>query len=133
MVGTGSDDSTCQLFDIRCLSCINKFKSEKTFCGITSVAASKSGRILFSGMDDFNCYCAWGKVSHQTRVILYVGWDVLKDGMTSLPQWMFDGHNSRVMYSTRDPLCCMPFSRRCLVLTSRPRGSVYVQDHGILY
>mmetsp|Transcript_5398 Transcript_5398/g.17001 ORF Transcript_5398/g.17001 Transcript_5398/m.17001 type:complete len:354 (+) Transcript_5398:135-1196(+) len=79
-VCTGSDDSTCQLFDIRCLTCINKFKSEKILCGITSVAVSHSGRLLFSGMDDFNCYC----------------WDVLKDGMSFLPQWMLNGHDNRV-------------------------------------
>lgn len=45
--GTGSDDSTCQLFDIRCLTCLNKFKSEKILCGITSVDFSRSGRVLF--------------------------------------------------------------------------------------
>jgi len=54
---TGSDDSTCQLFDIRCVLCINKFKSEKALCGITAVCSSASGRVLFSGMDDFECYC----------------------------------------------------------------------------
>ncbi len=63
--GTGSDDSTCQFFDTRCLMCVNKFKSEKILCGITSVDFSRSGRILFGGYDDFNAYC----------------WDVVKDGM----------------------------------------------------
>lgn len=46
-IGTGSDDSTCQIFDIRSLSCINKFKSEKILCGITSLDFSRSGRLLF--------------------------------------------------------------------------------------
>lgn len=63
--GTGSDDSTCQFFDVRCLMCVNKFKSEKILCGITSVDFSRSGRMLFAGYDDFNAYC----------------WDVIKDGM----------------------------------------------------
>lgn len=45
--GTGSDDSTCQLFDLRCLVCVNTFKSQKSFCGISSVDFSSSGRLLF--------------------------------------------------------------------------------------
>lgn len=45
--GTGSDDSTCRLFDVRCLMCINNFRSEKILCGITAVDFSRSGRLLF--------------------------------------------------------------------------------------
>mmetsp|Transcript_25668 Transcript_25668/g.83206 ORF Transcript_25668/g.83206 Transcript_25668/m.83206 type:complete len:125 (-) Transcript_25668:604-978(-) len=60
---TGSDDSTCHFFDTRCLLCINKFKSERTICGITSVCSSASGRLLFCGMDNFNCYCSQHSVS----------------------------------------------------------------------
>jgi len=78
--GTGSDDSTCQLFDMRCLMCINKFKSEKLLCGITSVDFSKSGRILFAGYDDFNAH----------------GWDVVQDGMMCPQQWTLAGHDNRV-------------------------------------
>mmetsp|Transcript_9068 Transcript_9068/g.23004 ORF Transcript_9068/g.23004 Transcript_9068/m.23004 type:complete len:260 (+) Transcript_9068:583-1362(+) len=78
--GTGSDDSTCQLFDLRCWMCLNKFKSEKILCGITSVDFSRSGRILFAGYDDFNSYC----------------WDVTCDGMTSHPLWVLSGHDNRV-------------------------------------
>jgi len=53
---TGSDDSSCRLFDIRAYSQINRYATEKILCGITSVAFSKSGRLLFAGYDDFNCY-----------------------------------------------------------------------------
>mmetsp|Transcript_25678 Transcript_25678/g.83237 ORF Transcript_25678/g.83237 Transcript_25678/m.83237 type:complete len:258 (-) Transcript_25678:406-1179(-) len=77
---TGSDDSTCHFFDTRCLLCINKFKSERTICGITSVCSSASGRLLFCGMDNFNCYC----------------WDMCKDGMTCSPLWALTGHENRV-------------------------------------
>eukprot|EP00593_Proboscia_inermis_P012694 CAMPEP_0171323762 /NCGR_PEP_ID=MMETSP0816-20121228/115777_1 /TAXON_ID=420281 /ORGANISM="Proboscia inermis, Strain CCAP1064/1" /LENGTH=355 /DNA_ID=CAMNT_0011822553 /DNA_START=15 /DNA_END=1082 /DNA_ORIENTATION=- len=56
--GTGSDDSTCRMFDLRCYSEVNKFGHDKILCGITSVAFSKSGRLLFAGYDDFNAY-AW--------------------------------------------------------------------------
>ena len=56
--GTGSDDSTCRLFDMRCYAEVNKFGHDKILCGITSVDFSRSGRLLFAGYDDFNCY-AW--------------------------------------------------------------------------
>jgi len=56
--GTGSDDSSCRLFDMRCCGEVNCFGNDKILCGITSVAFSKSGRLLFAGYDDFNCY-AW--------------------------------------------------------------------------
>lgn len=55
---TGSDDSRCRLFDLRCYSEINNFTDESILCGVTSVATSSSGRLLFAGYDDFNCY-AW--------------------------------------------------------------------------
>lgn len=47
--GTGSDDSTCQIFDLRCCLCANKFKSGNVLCGISSVDFSLSGRIVFAG------------------------------------------------------------------------------------
>jgi len=56
--GTGSDDSSCRLFDIRSYMQLNKFHNEKILCGITSLAFSKSGSLLFAGYDDYNCY-AW--------------------------------------------------------------------------
>lgn len=59
--GTGSDDASCRLFDIRCFKQINTFKCQKLLCGITSVAFSLSGRIMFAGYDDFSC----------------IGWDTL--------------------------------------------------------
>lgn len=58
-IGTGSDDSTCMLWDKRAYSCINKFGHETLLCGITSVDFSKSGRLLFGGYDDYGMR-AWG-------------------------------------------------------------------------
>jgi len=55
-VGTGSDDSSCRLFDIRAYDQLNKFSDEKILCGITSVAFSRTGKLLFAGYDDYNCY-----------------------------------------------------------------------------
>lgn len=53
--GTGSDDSSCRLFDIRSDQQVQEFKHEAIMCGITSVAFSVSGRLLFAGYEDFNC------------------------------------------------------------------------------
>ena len=52
---TGSDDATCLLFDIRADQQIGMYSHDNIICGITSVAFSKSGRLLFGGYDDFNC------------------------------------------------------------------------------
>jgi len=51
--GTGSDDSSCRLFDLRCYQQVNSFTHDKIVCGITSVAFSTSGRLLFGGYDDY--------------------------------------------------------------------------------
>ena len=72
--GTGSDDASCRLFDIRadrelnvyqvlfCIECVcqcrnanEHVQNEQVLCGITSVAFSVSGRLLFAGYDDFEC------------------------------------------------------------------------------
>ena len=62
-VGTGSDDSSCRLFDLRAYAQVAEFGDEKILCGITSVAFSKSGRIMFAGYDDHICL-AWDTVSN---------------------------------------------------------------------
>lgn len=63
--GTGSDDSTCRIFDMRCYGEVNKFGTDTIKCGITSVSFSKSGRLLFAGYDDFNVH-AWDTLSTGT-------------------------------------------------------------------
>jgi guanine nucleotide-binding protein G(I)/G(S)/G(T) subunit beta-1 len=65
--GTGSDDSSCRLFDLRSYAEVNTFGNDKILCGITSVSFSKSGRLLFAGYDDYNCYvwdCLGGQQNH---------------------------------------------------------------------
>jgi WD40 repeat protein len=52
---TGSDDASCRLFDIRADRELNVFTHDNILCGITSVAFSISGRILFGGYDDWTC------------------------------------------------------------------------------
>ncbi|KAF8534296.1 WD40-repeat-containing domain protein [Trichophaea hybrida] len=74
--GTGSDDATCRLFDIRADRELNNYSSDQILCGITSVAFSVSGRLLFAGYDDFEC-----KV-----------WDVLRGERVGT----LSGHDNRV-------------------------------------
>jgi len=54
--GTGSDDSSCRLFDIRAYAQLARYSNDKILCGITSVAFSRTGKMLFAGYDDYNCY-----------------------------------------------------------------------------
>jgi guanine nucleotide-binding protein G(I)/G(S)/G(T) subunit beta-1 len=53
---TGSDDSSCRLFELRAYRQLNRYASDKILCGITSVAFSKTGQLLFAGYDDYNAY-----------------------------------------------------------------------------
>eukprot|EP00461_Guttulinopsis_vulgaris_P000474 UN00474 len=53
-VGTGSDDATCRIFDVRACAQVSKFMDNNS-CGVTSIAFSHSGRLLFAGYDDENC------------------------------------------------------------------------------
>lgn len=54
--GTGSDDSTCRLFDIRALRELGRYTHSKIVGGVTSLAFSKTGRVLFAGYDEASLY-----------------------------------------------------------------------------
>lgn len=54
--GTGSDDSSCRMFDLRCFGQVAELATDKILCGVTSVSFTKSGRFLFGGYDDYKCY-----------------------------------------------------------------------------
>jgi guanine nucleotide-binding protein G(I)/G(S)/G(T) subunit beta-1 len=84
--GSGSDDASCRLFDLRAYHELQTYKHHNILCGITSVAFSWSGRFLFAGYDDFNCN-VWD-VLHGERVATLQGHDnrvsclgVPQDGM----------------------------------------------------
>eukprot|EP01119_Soliformovum_irregulare_P005263 TRINITY_DN1698_c0_g1_i1.p1 TRINITY_DN1698_c0_g1~~TRINITY_DN1698_c0_g1_i1.p1 ORF type:complete len:347 (-),score=58.91 TRINITY_DN1698_c0_g1_i1:154-1194(-) len=74
--GTGSDDASCRLFDLRADRELMKYTHESIVCGITSVAFSISGRYFFAGYDDFNCNV----------------WDTLKGERV----FTLQGHDNRV-------------------------------------
>lgn len=57
--GTGSDDGTCRLFDIRTghqLQVYQQQHSENGTANVTSIAFSISGRLLFAGYTNGDCY-----------------------------------------------------------------------------
>jgi len=56
---SGSDDSTCRLFDMRAYRQINEYSNENIASGVTSVAFSSSGRLLFSAYDDEPFCLGW--------------------------------------------------------------------------
>ncbi|KAL1920384.1 uncharacterized protein VTP21DRAFT_761 [Calcarisporiella thermophila] len=74
--GTGSDDASCRLFDLRADRELNQYTHESIMCGITSVAFSVSGRLLFAGYDNFDCNV----------------WDTLRGDRVGVLQ----GHENRV-------------------------------------
>lgn len=43
------------MFDLRADRELNTYAHDNILCGITSVAFSVSGRVLFAGYDDYNC------------------------------------------------------------------------------
>jgi len=61
---TGSDDTTCRLMDIRACRQLHRYYDSKIVTGVTCVDTSASGRILFAGYDDENCY-AWDSLLGQ--------------------------------------------------------------------
>jgi guanine nucleotide-binding protein G(I)/G(S)/G(T) subunit beta-1 len=75
-VGTGSDDASCRLFDLRADRELNSYASENILHGITSVAFSASGRLFFAGYDDFSSHV----------------WDTLKGERVGV----LTGHENRV-------------------------------------
>jgi guanine nucleotide-binding protein G(I)/G(S)/G(T) subunit beta-1 len=95
---TGSDDSTCRLFDTRCGQ-IGQYGNDTILCGITSVSLSSSGRLLFAGYDDYACY-AWDTLYEQPA-------DNDEDGSKEV--FTMSTHDNRVsclgVNSTGEALC----------------------------
>ncbi|XP_077292165.1 guanine nucleotide-binding protein subunit beta-5 [Arctopsyche grandis] len=52
-VATGSDDSTCRLFDLRADKEVAVYNKESIIFGVNSVDFSVSGRLLFAGYNDY--------------------------------------------------------------------------------
>lgn len=52
---TGSDDSSCRLYDLRGDQELATYQDSNLNSGVTSLAPSLSGRLLLAGYDDFTC------------------------------------------------------------------------------
>jgi len=61
--GSGSDDSTVRLFDLRAYSQINMYGHDSVQCGVTSVDFSSSGKYMFCGYDDDPYGGVWDTVN----------------------------------------------------------------------
>ncbi|KAM7373654.1 hypothetical protein PAMP_008491 [Pampus punctatissimus] len=73
---TGSDDCTCKMYDLRSDQEVIGYQDSSLNAGVTSLALSSSGRLIFAGYDDFNCHI----------------WDSLKGEKVGV----LSGHDNRV-------------------------------------
>lgn len=110
--GTGSDDGTCRLFDVRTghqLQVYNQPHGDNEFPHVTSIAFSISGRLLFAAYTNGDCY-VWDtllakvvldlgslQTSHDGRITclgLSADGSALCTGSwdTNLKIWAFGGH-----------------------------------------
>lgn len=61
-VGTGSDDATCKIFDLRGYGAAHNFAEDSITHGVTDVAFSATGKLLFASYDEPVCR-AWETIS----------------------------------------------------------------------
>lgn len=69
-IATGSDDSTCRLFDMRADKQISMFSKESIIFGVNSVDFSVSGRLLFAGYNDYTVNI-WDTLKAERVCLLY--------------------------------------------------------------
>lgn len=67
---TGSDDTTCRLYDLRADREVAVYKKDSILFGINSVDLSISGRILFAGGNDYTIH-VWDTLKCARICILY--------------------------------------------------------------
>ena len=77
-VGTGSDDASCRLFDLRADREIAKYTKESILFGVNAIDFSTSGAFLLLSRD-LNA-----PLSYQRSVARYRGRDTVKDYFPSL-------------------------------------------------
>lgn len=69
-ISTGSDDSTCRLFDLRADKEVAVYSKESIIFGVNSVDFSVSGRLLFAGYNDYTVN-VWDTLRSQRVGLLY--------------------------------------------------------------
>ena len=95
---TGSDDATVRLFDIRADQELAMYSHDNIICGVTSVAFSKSGRLLLAGYDDFNCN-VWDSIRSE------------RAGKERLTHYMSQGRIHKISQVSNDSRENCPFSK----------------------
>ncbi|PVU96378.1 hypothetical protein BB561_001226 [Smittium simulii] len=66
---SGSDDTTCRMVDLRAVQQLAIYSNASADFGVTSVAFSISGRLLFAGYDDYTCN-AWDALRNELVGVL---------------------------------------------------------------
>ncbi|EDW07944.1 guanine nucleotide-binding protein subunit beta-5 [Drosophila mojavensis] len=69
-IATGSDDSSCRLFDMRADREVAVFAKESIIFGVNSVDFSVSGRLLFAGYNDYTVNL-WDTLKSERVCLLY--------------------------------------------------------------
>ncbi|XP_040567334.1 guanine nucleotide-binding protein subunit beta-5 [Lepeophtheirus salmonis] len=69
-IGTGSDDATCRLFDLRADREVTKYTKESILFGVNAIDFSTSGRILFAGYNDY-AVNMWDSLKTHRIAMLY--------------------------------------------------------------
>jgi guanine nucleotide-binding protein G(I)/G(S)/G(T) subunit beta-1 len=98
-LATGSDDATCRVFDLRCRGELRCFHDDAVSSGVSSLTATRSGRIVFGGYDDAFVR-GWDLFGFESSSLAAAGnggggWGGNGDG-SSTCAWTLDGHISRV-------------------------------------
>lgn len=68
--GSGSDDSTVRLFDLRAYSELNRYTENDIRCGATSIDFSKTGKYLYCGYDDRPFAAVWNTLKATKHQVL---------------------------------------------------------------
>ena len=63
-VGTGSDDASCRIFDLRSCGPVSVFTEDRIMAGVTDVAFSYTGMLMFASYDESFCR-AWETISKE--------------------------------------------------------------------
>lgn len=76
--GTGSDDGTCRLYDIRTGHQLQVYPLQQQQGGgdaphVTSIAFSISGRLLFAGYSNGDCF-VWDTLLAKVNVMIFREW-----------------------------------------------------------
>lgn len=85
--GSGSDDATVRLWDLRAIKELNQYVADDIFGSVTSIDFSKSGRYLFAAYDEEPFCVTWNTIKAEIAEQQY------HDARVSSLQLSPDGYN----------------------------------------